>query len=80
MFPVNYQYVGGDVIIGMDEGPVLRSIAGGAVVGLGVDNANSADPLWAVLVLGRAGEVGLDEHADFQHLGLAAPPGITHSR
>ena len=57
VFPVNYQYLGGDIIMGMADGPALRGIAHQPVVGLGVDNANWTDTPWAVLVLGRATDV-----------------------
>src|SRR5665213_1838565 len=80
VLPVNYQYLGGDIIIGMADGPALRGIAHQPVVGLGVDNANWTDTPWAVLVLGRATNVtDPDEHAQFQNLGLASPPGRTYA-
>ncbi len=76
--PVNYQYLGGDIIIGMRDGPVRRAFARPNVIGLGVDNATSTDADWAVLAIGRASEVtDPDERAQFHALGLAASTETT---
>lgn len=73
VMPVNYGYLGGNIILSMSDGPAQRAISGGNIIALGVDNANLPEPFWAVLVIGRANEI-TDEAAcvEYRRLGLTA--------
>ncbi len=76
--PVNYQYVGGDVIIGTRNDLVRQAVVRQNIIALGIDNADLTDAFCAVLVIGRAAEVtDPDKHAQFQTLGLAAATGMS---
>jgi uncharacterized protein len=79
--PVTYQCLGGDVIIGLNDGPALRRLAGETIIALEVDNATSSAVTWAVLVIGRAIEVtNPDERTEFRALEVASSSnGIAHS-
>ena len=41
VMPVNYSYLGGSVVLGMNDGPARRSITGDSVVALGSTAATS---------------------------------------
>lgn len=71
IMPVNYGYLGGSVILGMNDGPARRAIAGGNVIALGVDSGNLTDTFWTVLAIGRATEVtDRTQTTEFQRMGL----------
>ena len=71
IMPVNYGYLGGSVILGMNDGPARRAIAGGNVIALGVDSGNLTDTFWTVLAIGRATEItDPTQTTDFQRMGL----------
>ncbi len=76
VLPVAYQYLGGDVILSTDDGPTRRVGGRGAVIALGVDSAERAEPFWALVVIGHGTEItDPAELAEYQSLGLAAPNG-----
>jgi len=78
--PVNYEYLGGSVILSMADGPPQRAIALGNVIALGVDTANLPEPFWAVLVIGRAHEItDPEERAEYLRLGLTPQAAHTGS-
>ncbi len=81
VLPITYQYLGGDIIIGMRDGPALRRLAHENVIALEIDNANSEDATWAVLVFGQAIEVtNPHERAECQAIDSASSPKrIAHS-
>jgi len=78
VIPVNYQYLGGSIILSLGEGAAQRAISDGNIVGLGVDNAHLDEPMWAVLVIGRAKEITDEtERAQYRRLGLTAQTDST---
>ncbi len=71
VMPVNYSYLGGSVVLGMNDGPARRSITGDSVVALGVDSGQLDERFWAILVIGRAAEIGdLAQRRELQRMGL----------
>ena len=72
IMPVNYGYLGGSVILGMNDGPARRAVASGNVIALGVDSGNLTDTFWTVLAIGRAHEItDPAQTADYRRLGLS---------
>jgi len=77
IMPVTYGYLGGSVILGMNDGPARRAVAGGNVIALGVDNGNAQDPFWTVLAIGRAAEITeRTQTLEFDRMGLTDLTGI----
>jgi len=71
IMPVNYGYLGGSVILGMNDGPARRAIAGGNIIALGVDSGNLTETFWTVLAIGQATEITDPTQAtDIQRMGL----------
>lgn len=71
IMPVNYSYLGGSVMFGMSDGPARRALSGGHVVALGVDSGKVNEDFWAVLVIGRAGEISdVTQQAEVQSMAL----------
>jgi len=69
--PVNYGYLGGSVILGMNDGPARRAIASGNVIALGVDSGSPQDLFWTVLAIGRAREItDPTQTTEFLRMGL----------
>jgi nitroimidazol reductase NimA-like FMN-containing flavoprotein (pyridoxamine 5'-phosphate oxidase superfamily) len=71
VMPVNYGYLGGSIILGMNDGPAQRSIADGNIIALGVDSGRSGGDFWALLVIGRTTEItDPEQQPDLQRIGL----------
>lgn len=71
IMPVNYGYLAGSVILGMNDGPARRALADGNVIALSVDSGQQTDPFWTVLAIGRAAEItDPTQIGAYQQLGL----------
>jgi uncharacterized protein len=79
--PVHYGYLGGRVIIGINDGPVRRAVIGGNVIALGIDSADLTEPFWSVLAIGRANEISdRAQTAEFQCSGLTDLTDVTGTK
>lgn len=80
VLPVNYGYLGGNVILALGDGAARRASSLGNIVGFGVDNANLSEPFWTVVVIGRANEItDPTACAEYRRLGLTAQTDGTAS-
>jgi hypothetical protein len=52
VLPVSYAYLGGSILLGMQDGPAFRTAARGNVIALSVDNAPPGPDFWTVLAIG----------------------------
>jgi len=73
VLPVNYGYLGGNVILAIGDGPAQRAMSLGNIIGLGVDNAHMDEPFWTVLVIGRSDDItDPTACAEYARFGLTA--------
>ena len=80
VLPVNYGYLGGNIILTLGDGPAQRALSLGNIIGLGVDNAHLPEPFWTVVVIGRTSEITDPAAcAEYRLLGLTAHTDSTAS-
>ena len=73
--PVSYAYLGGSIVLGMQDGPAFRTAARGNVIALSVDNAAPGPEFWAVLAIGPTTLADPALTQDAHRFGLTDPRG-----
>ena len=75
VLPVSYAYLGGSILLGMQDGPAFRTAARGNVIALSVDNAPPGPDFWTVLAIGPTAAAGPDLAQEAHRFGLTDPRG-----